>query len=612
MYIKATKTHVDKNGNPRCSYRLVRSDRVDHNIHQTTLLNLGVPFDTPKEQWPDLVFHIQCLLQRQPMLLADPALQRTAEDIVQRLQQKGVDTQAKPKARLRDWNTDSTVEVDLDSLKHPEHARQVGGERMGAQALKDLGLMEALTKAGVPSRDAILVTALVVARMLNPASERATHEWLISHSAILELLGWPAERTLSLTKRYRMNDLVYKHDATIQQALFKAERTLLSLPDTIVFFFDLTNTHYFGDAHGQYLAYGRSKQKRSDCPLVTLGLVLDCAGFPRTYEVLPGNVSEPATLKAAMKRLEATTEGYKPTVIMDAGIATEANIEWLKAQGYDWICVRRGPRQRPPQHEPDATLKTKAAHTVRAWQGHSSADESLVYVVSEAKQYRETEKVKQRRKRFEEALQALHEGLTKPYCTKRYDKVVERVGRIKEKHDLVAYHYDVTVVKGQTPNAKAVQCKRKERREDDDEALGAYVLRTSHTDWSLEKLITTYWRLSEIEATFRSLKSELGLRPLYHFEDHRIAAPISLSVYAYHAVHLIRTRLINQGIHLSWSTLRQKLSKWYRIKTTLQDTAGRLIVNIQDEEPDDELKHIARICGVTPGINRERYMCTPA
>ena len=340
--------------------------------------------------------------------------------------------------------------------------------------------------------------------------------------------------------------------------------------------------------------------------------MLDCAGFPRTYEVLPGNVSEPATLKAAMKRLEATTEGYKPTVIMDAGIATEANIEWLKAQGYDWICVRRGPRQRPPQHEPDATLKTKAAHTVRAWQGHSSADESLVYVVSEAKQYRETEKVKQRRKRFEEALQALHEGLTKPYCTKRYDKVVERVGRIKEKHNLVAYHYDVTVVKGQTPNAKAVQCKLKERREDDDEALGTYVLRTSHTDWSLEKLITTYWRLSEIEATFRSLKSELGLRPLYHFEDHRIAAHISLSVYAYHAVHLIRTRLINQGIHLSWSTLRQKLSKWHRIKTTLQDTAGRLIVNIQDEEPDDELKHIARICGVTPDINRERYMCTPA
>ena len=114
---------------------------------------------------------------------------------------------AKPKAHPCDWNTDSTVEVDLDSLKHPEHARQVGGERMGAQALKDLGLMEALTKAGVPSRDAILVTALVVARMLNPASERATQEWLTSQSAILERLGWPAERTLSLIKRYRMNDL---------------------------------------------------------------------------------------------------------------------------------------------------------------------------------------------------------------------------------------------------------------------------------------------------------------------------------------------------------------------------------------------------------------------
>ena len=74
----------------------------------------------------------------------------------------------------------------------------------------------------------------------------------------------------------------------------------------------------------------------------------------------------------------------------------------------------------------------------------------------------------------------------------------------------------------------------------------------------------------------------------------------------------VRTRLINQGIHPSWNTLRQKLNRWRRIKTTLHDTAGRLIVNIQDEGPNEELKHSARICGITPDINRERYVRTPA
>ena len=230
-------------------------------------------------------------------------------------------------------------------------------------------------------------------------------------------------------------------------------------------------------------------------------------------------------------------------------------------------------------------------------------------MVSEAKQYREADKVKKCRKRFKEAL---HQGRTKPYHTKRYNEIVERVGHIKEKHNPVAHHYDVTVAKDRSSNVKAVQFKLKERREEDDEAIGAYVLRTSHTDWNLEKLITTYWRLNWIEATFRSLKSELGLRPLYHFDDHRIAAHIGLTVYTYPAVHLIRTRLINQGIHLSWNTLRQKLSRWHRIRITLRDTAGRLIVNIQDEEPNEALKHIARICDVTPGIHRERYVHTLA
>ena len=166
----------------------------------------------------------------------------------------------------------------------------------------------------------------------------------------------------------------------------------------------------------------------------------------------------------------------------------------------------------------------------------------------------------------------------------------------------------MTVVEGSGPNAKAVTFARKTQWEEADEALGGYVLRTSQTGWDLKHIVATYWRLSEVEATFRSLKSELGMRPLYHSKDARIAAHISIAVYAYHAVHLIRTRLKAQDIHTSWKTLRQKLSAWQRVMTTLKDTQGQVIVNVQDERPRAELAQIARICGVTPSLHRQRYV----
>ena len=601
MYIRATKTHT-KQGEARHSYRLVRSDRVGGKVRQSVLLNLGVHFDTPREQWDELVSHIKHLIQGQQVLLCEPDLLRTAEVIVEQLRARGIDTHAKPEEA-----PESVMTVDMDSLEHLEHARSVGAERVCLQALEDLGLKDLLIQAGAKGRDARLAVALVLARMLYPNSERATLEWLESRSTTLDLLGLRPGRKVSLAKLCRINDLLWKHDQAIQQGLFQKERTLLSLPETVVFY-DLTNTHFHGQLHGEYLAYGRSKQKRSDCPLVTLGLVLDGAGFPRTCEILPCNVSEPGTLQEAIERLDASVDGQKPTVVMDAGIATEANVSWLAEQGYDWICVHRGRRPLPPEREPDTTLATQAGHTVRVWKMQQTDKETLLYAVSEAKKHTEEEILQRRRTRLEAALTSLHEGLKKPHHTKRYKKVVEQVGRIKERYARVSHQYEVTVEQGSGPNATAVKFERKAQWEDADAALGGYVLRTSHAGWDLQHIVATYWRLTEVEATFRSLKSELGMRPLYDSKDKRIAAHISISVYAYHAVYLIRTRLKAHGIHASWETLRQKLSAWHRVMTTIKDTQSQVIVNVQDERPSAELNQIARICGVTPSLHRQRYV----
>ncbi len=183
--------------------------------------------------------------------------------------------------------------------------------------------------------------------MLHPAPEREAHAWLSSTSAPLELLGLEAGLPLSLHKLYRIGDLLWRQREALETALFQRERSLLDLPDTVVFY-DLTNVHYHGRLRGD-LQHGRSKQKRHDRPLVTLGLTLNAEGFPRRSEILPGTVSESGTLAEAIRRLERLPleDGARPTVVMDAGLSTKQTIAWLPQRGYA-SHAHDGRRQRGP------------------------------------------------------------------------------------------------------------------------------------------------------------------------------------------------------------------------------------------------------------------------
>ena len=307
MFIRATKTHSAA-GRPGLSFRLVHSVRSGSKVRQTTLLNLGTQFPLERALWPDLTRCIEDLLAGQQALLAHPpAIRSVAEPLVQQL-----------------------------------------------HALDQLGFPQLLRQAGASPRDASVATALVTARMLHPSSEREALRWLEAGSATLELLGLDTGQGLSLSKLYRTGDLLWTHRERLQQGLFARERELLELPATIVFY-DLSNTHYTGGENQTLRRFGRSKQKRSDCPLVSLALALDGAGFPRRCEILAGNVSEPGTLRDALERLAGAEgrERAKPTVILDAGIASEANLAWLREAGWDWICVSRGGPAGPAEGRAD-------------------------------------------------------------------------------------------------------------------------------------------------------------------------------------------------------------------------------------------------------------------
>ena len=173
-------------------------------------------------------------------------------------------------------------------------------------------------------------------------------------------------------------------------------------------FYDLTNTFYMGSEHGPLLKHGRSKEKRHDCLLVTLALVLDGSGFPRKAKIYPGNASEPHTLKQAIDQLDQKDL----TVIMDAGIATEENLNYLRNKGLHWLCVERSKTPTVPKQTPHKTFQTTTKTKIRAWTLGVKDQEQRVYLHSETKPYKNDQILDKKRTDFEKAITYLNEGLS--------------------------------------------------------------------------------------------------------------------------------------------------------------------------------------------------------
>ncbi|WP_300988882.1 transposase [Thiocapsa sp.] len=234
---------------------------------------------------------------------------------------------------------------------------------------------------------------------------------------------------------------------------------------------------------------------------------------------------------------------------MDRGIATEENLVWLRAQGYRYLVVSR---ERQRQFDADAAIaiQTAGGDPVAVQRVlDAEGGEVRLYCCSERRAHKEEGIAERFCTRFEAALQALHEGLARPRTTKRIAKLLERIGRLKEKSHGVGQHYTITI----EPDAGGVnaQAIRWERRPVDGTLLthpGVYCLRTNEPTWDSEQLWRIDVMLTDLEAVFRSLKSELGLRPVYHQTAERAEGHLFITVLAYQFVQIIRRRLRAHGI----------------------------------------------------------------
>jgi transposase len=541
-------------------------------VRQFTVLNLGRHFAVPREQWGALVQRIEALLEGQLDLIADglePAWEALAEEYAARIiRRRGTRPPPGEQPPASDYQR---VDLERVELIRP---RSVGVEYVALEALRRLALDAKLSHLGFNRPQVSAAIGVIVARMVHPASELATHQWLAERSGLGELLDYDFA-SLDLNHLYRVGDRLLAHREALEAHLYRQECDLFALNETITLY-DLTNTFFEGTAKANAKAkQGHSKEKRSDCPLVTLALVLDGSGFPKRSEVFAGNVSEAETLEQMVQHLSSAPRVTRPTVVMDAGIATEENVAWLKAQGYPYLVVSR---ERNKQFDPAQASVVREEPGVRIRVQRvldESTGEVRLYCHSTAREGKERGIAERFCTRLEEELKSLAEGLHRPRRVKDHDKVLVRIGRLRQRYARVARYYDIRLEKNEaTGHATALHWQRLVPTE--DILPGVYCLRTNRQEWDDATLWHTYTLLTDLEAVFRSLKSELGLRPVYHRRSQRVDAHIFISVLAYHLVHTLRMQLKAQGIHLSWESLRNQLDGQERVTVVLHRDDGKI------------------------------------
>jgi transposase len=577
MFIRKVPHKNKKNRKQYHTYKLVESIRTQRGPRQRDILNLGVDFDLPKEQWKDLANCIEGIITMQRPLFDYPKE-------ISKLARKYARTIIRQQACAIDEGEDISPDyqvVDVNSVDN-EDARTVGAEYVVYETIKELEIDRELRSLGLNRLQLAVALGVIAGRMIVPGSERATHQWLQNVTGLDELMGVDFS-SVSLDSVYKASDLLLKNKEALEEHLRRTEGQLFALEEKIILY-DLTNTFFEGT--GKYnpkARYGgKSKEKRNDCPLVTLGLVLDMQGFPKKSRIFEGNISEPKTLETMINKLSGEdlnkTCLFKPTIVLDAGIATEDNINWLKDKSYHYIVVSRKKKKAIPSDVTMIAVKEDdKANTVLVQAGlaeNPETGELELYCHSVDKEKKEEGIKNKFQQRYEAELLKARNALDLKNGTKRYDKVIERIGRLKEKYKLVSGGYKVTVEKdSETDKAKSITWSRKKT----EKTSGIYCLRTNRKDLNEKQIWDIYTMLTDIEDAFRCMKSELGLRPIFHQKEARCDGHIFITVIAYHLLHTIRFKLRQRGVRFCWTTIRKQLSTQVRITTTMKRKDNKVV-----------------------------------
>src|SRR3989441_1406001 len=482
-----------------------------------------------------------------------------------------------------------SLQVKLSGLEL-RRPRLFGSCWLGCQLWQQLGLDEFWDARLAGSREDVawekVLQLLVVNRLLDPGSEFRVHrQWYLT-TAMDALLGTDfavAEKD----RLYRCLDRVLEH----KQDLFlwlRQKWADLFQAEFEVLLYDLTSTYFEGVLEENPKAkYGHSRDKRTDCLQVVIALVITTDGFPLAYEVMDGNTSDRTTLRGFLDKIEKTYGKAKRMWVMDRGIPTEEILQEMRDPAREIFYLVGTPKGKIQQYEKKwldlPWQQVRESVDVKLFEQDG---ELYVLAKSEGRRAKETAMRRKRLARLLWKLRAMRRSLP------ARDAVLLRLGAARKEagHAFRFVHIQLP----QTTAAVTRESFRfrldKTKLQQAEQRDGHYLLRSNLTAEDPAVLWTRYVQLTQIEATFRTLKSELGIRPIYHRLEHRIDAHILIAFLAYCLQVTLKNRLLVHAPGLTPHAVLEKLQRIQMIDVWIPTLDGRWLVLPRYTQPEQETK----------------------
>ena len=625
MFIRAKRRRT-KDGKGYYYYILCENRRDSWGLPtRYELLNIGRQDDFTHEELDEMADIVTAKSKGEPESLFheqehSEKVRRLAEDVyssliaLKKIDLPGTRPSGETELDERRREHERRFIADSSTITHP-WSLQIGAEHLCVETMRRLRLGKALSSLGFTGGQASLALTQIAIRAIHPASELATSQWIGTHSDICRLTGYDVGM-ITKDRLYQGAIRLYDVREGLKDHLSRWTKELFGYDDNLILY-DLTNVYAQGEyATSAWWDYGHSKEKRDDCKLLVLALVVNRHGFPKHYQLFEGKMQDYDSFGNIIDELDAHMKslGVAPIVVMDAGIATAENLDLLRDLNYKFLCVSRSSRKAykpiegvPVQHMRDKLgqpleIRRVEVEFKKDKDGNlpKAASDTFYWVRSEAKAAKENGMYDQFTRRFEAELEKIRASLQKKHGTKKADKVLVRIGRAKQRYPSVASHYDIDVTEDKKRGvATAVEWKLKEGY-DHNETAGVYFLQTNldgrdgTTAWKIYNI------LKEVEASFRCLKTDLDLRPVFHKSDKACLAHLHLGVLAYWVVATIRYQLKQKGYNRGWTQIVEIMSTQHSVASEMKNLQGDTIHIEKPTEPDEQVIEICEKIGISP------------
>lgn len=479
------------------------------------------------------------------------------------------------------------VQVKLSGMEL-RRPRAFGNCWLACELWQQLGLAGFWAERLPPGREDVpwtkVLQLLVVNQLVDPGNEFRLHRQWFDHSAMDELLRVDfavAEKD----RLYRCLDRLLAHKKELFLFLKDRWRNLFNARFDVLLY-DLTSTYFEGECEQNPKARrGYSRDGRPDCLQVVIALVVTPDGFPLAYEVMDGNTADKATLRGFLEKIESTYGRAERMWVMDRGIPTEALLEEMRRPERQLSYLVGTPRARITAMEKKwldlPWQKVRDSVEVKLW---NEEGELFVLAKSEGRQAKESAMRRRRLVQYLRALRRMRHSLPSR------DQLMMRIGAAKSKAGRAAAYVQFRLPANDEPVTRETFSFKLDREKFDKAELrdGHYLLRSNVTADDPKVLWERYVQLTEIEAVFKALKSDLAVRPIRHQLEHRVEAHIFVAFLAYCLMVTLRKRLQAHAPGLTPRAVLEKLKTIQMLDVWLPTTDGRHLVMSRYTQPESD------------------------